>query len=93
MKETRRAFGYAVSMAIVRRLLLSLVLIPVSLYFGFMLSMFVVGGPHAMPGLLADAPDSVREPVGLVVTCAPVPLVLWLIWRKPRSGEPRSNAP
>jgi hypothetical protein len=93
MQEVRLAFGYAAIMAIVQRLLLSLVLVPVSLYFGLMLSMLVVGGPHGLPGLLANAPDSVREPVGLVVICAPVPLVLWRIWRKPRSDERRGNAP
>jgi hypothetical protein len=50
-----------------KRLFLSIAAIPAGLVLGLILSIPVVGAPHAFPGFLMKAPEPVRERVSFAI--------------------------
>jgi membrane protease YdiL (CAAX protease family) len=54
-------------------------------FVGLILACLIVGAPHAFPGLLMNAPDSVRDPVAMIAIALPAALAAWWAWRRTRS--------
>jgi hypothetical protein len=69
--------------SIFKRLLLTLVAVPVGAFLGTVLAIPVVGAPHAFPGLLMNAPEQVRHDVGLALVFLTPAVLIYLIWHGP----------
>jgi hypothetical protein len=63
-----------------KRMLLTFAAIPAGVTCGFLLAIPVVGAPHAFPGLLMNAPEHVRNRVGLAVVLAMPVVLIYLVW-------------
>ena len=63
-----------------KKLLLTIAAIPLGVVCGIVLSVPVVGAPHAFPGLLMHAPENVRTDVGLALVYGTPAVFVYLIW-------------
>ena len=62
-----------------KRILLTLLVIPAGLGVGMVLATFAVGAPHAVPGILMKAPEQVRNDVSFAIFVGtPVAFVAFL---------------
>jgi len=65
------------------RMLLTIAAVPVGAVLGLALAIVAVGAPHAAPGFLMDAPEPVRNTVGMVVAYSTPVVLIYLIWHGP----------
>jgi hypothetical protein len=69
-----------------QRILASLAAVPLGVGVGFVVGIFIIGAPHAIPGPLLKAPESVRSTVHLAVMAGTPVLFLVALWVGPMFG-------